>query len=127
MTNKLSAGLNFNLSPGSSKTLPIAIINPEDTEVTFTIEVTYSTNTKGKNWVILDRNSGTLKKQEVQTLFVTANTQSMDFGDYEAVLKFFTKNGHVQLDDLAIELHVSCAPYGDNGPHSAVVSRIQKA
>ena len=127
MTINLSVGPSFNLSPGSSKTLPIAIINPEDTEVTYTIEVTYITDTGGKNWVILDRYSGTLIPNEIQTLFVTANTKSMKLGNFEAVLNFFTKDGHENLDDLSIELHVSQFTYGDNGPHSAVVSKIQKA
>lgn len=131
MTFKLSAGTNFNLSPGSSKTLPIAIINHEDTEVTFTIEVeyvenTHVQNTDGKNWLILDRYYGTAKAHEIQTLFVTANTTSMELENYEAVLHFFTKDGQEKLDDLSIELHVSCFPYGDNGPHSAVVHKMQK-
>ncbi len=127
MTINLSVGPSFNLSPGSSKTLPIAIINPEDTEVTYTIEVTYIPDNGGKNWLILDRYSGTLIPHEIQTLFVTANTKSMKLGNFEAVLNFFTTVGHEKLDDLSIELHVSRFTYGDNGPHSAVVSMIQNA
>jgi hypothetical protein len=128
MTLKLSAGPSFTLSPGSSKTLPIAIINPEDTEVNFIIKVDYVPNTNGMKWLTLDRYSGTLIKREVQTLYVTANAISMEIDtNYQANLTFFTKDGLEQLGDLSIELHVSCFPYGDNGPHSAVVRQIQKA
>jgi Viral BACON domain len=128
MTTKLFAGPSFYVFPGSSKTVPIAITNPEDTEVNYTIEVDYVTNTNRKKWLILDRDSGTLKPKEVQTLYVTASATDMKSdNNYQANLTFFTKDGHKKLDDLSIELYVSCFPYGDNGPHSAVVGKIQDA
>jgi hypothetical protein len=127
MTIALFVGPSFNLFPGSSKTSPLAIINPEDNDVTFTTEVTYTTNTGGKKWLTLDRYTGTLVPHEIQTLYVTANTRSMKLGNYEADINFFTEAGHEKLADLTLELHVSQYTYGDNGPHSALVSQILNA
>lgn len=121
MAITLSVGPSFDLTPGSSKSLPIAIINPGDKEVSFTVD------TGGTKWLTLDRYSGTLIAHEIQTLYVTSNTRSMKIGNYQANLTFYTKTGHKKLADLEIELHVSPYTYGDNGPHSAVVSQIPNA
>lgn len=123
MTNTLLVGPSFDLFPGSSKTLPIAIINREDKEVTFTAD------TGGTKWLTLDRYSGTLLAHEVQTLYVTANASSQKLGDYRANITFSSLAGSKKLADahLQVELHISFDTFSDNGPHSAVVSQIPNA
>jgi hypothetical protein len=103
----------------SSQSLPLAI-NNKDNQNSVNWTATITTTPAGGNWLTLDRYSGTLTKNERQTLYVTANTNSLQLGqEYPATLSF-TVNGFpaTQLDTL---LHVNALPDGDNGPHAPIV------
>lgn len=114
-----AVGLSFALFLASSKTLPLAITNRDNQTVNWTAD------TGGTNWLTLDRNSGTLKPHEVQTLYVTANSSSLKLGDYAGILTFSSAVGGIKSASakLLIELHVSLDTYGDDGPHAALVSQ----
>ena len=114
-----TVGLSFALFLASSKTLPLAITNQDNQPVNWTAD------TGGTNWLTLDRNSGTLKAHEVQTLYVTANSSSLTLGDYAATLTFSSAAGSIKSAGapLPVELHISLRTYGDDGPHAALVSQ----
>ena len=115
----LAVGLSFALFLASSKTLPVAITNRDNQPVNWTAD------TGGMNWLTLDRNSGTLKAHEVQTLYVTVNSSSLTLGDYAATLTFSSAAGGIKSADaqLPVELHISLRAYDDDGPHAALVSQ----
>jgi len=112
-----AVGLSFSLFLASSKTLPLALTNRDNQIVNWTAD------TGGTNWLTLDRNKGTLQPHEVQTLYVTANSSSLQLGDYAATLTFSSEAGGMQSADarLPVELHISLKPYSDDGPHSPVL------
>jgi hypothetical protein len=98
----------------SSQSLPLAIENKDDQN-----PVTWTVDTGGAGWLSVDRSTGTLQKSERQTIYITANTSALTFGEYPATLSF-TVNGAptMQLDTL---LHVDALPDGDNGPHAPIL------
>lgn len=115
-----TVGLSFSLFLASSKTLPLAITNRDNQPVDWTAD------TGGTNWLTLDRNSGTIKPHEVQTLYVTANSSPpLQLGDYAATLTFSSEAGGIQSADaqLPVELHISLKPFSDNGPKAALVGQ----
>lgn len=120
---RLVVGLSFDLFQGSSKTLPIAITNRENYGVNWTADI------GGTKWLTLDRYSGTLIPHEVQTIYVTANSSSLKFGDYAATLTFYSEAEGIKSADakLQVELHISRDTFSDNGPHSPVLSHNSRA
>ena len=108
----LAVGLSFALNLLSSKTLPLAIINRNDQPVNWTADI------GGTSWLSLDRRAGTLQPHEQQTIYVTAHTSFLEYGDYTAVLAFSSDVSGVKSEDtqFPVELHATAIPYGDNGP-----------
>jgi Viral BACON domain len=99
----------------SSESLPLAIENKDSQN-----PVNWTADTGGANWLSVDRSTGTLQPGERQTLYITANTNSLTFKEYPATLSFTTDNtpAPIQLNAL---LHVGALPDGDNGPHAPIV------
>src|SRR5438477_170007 len=79
-------------------------------------------DTKGANWVSLDRKLGTLKPHEIQTIYATAHSGHTT-GDFQGRLIFKPIEGGNPSQDveLLVELHVSLQIYSDNGPKAPVV------
>jgi len=115
-----AVGPSFALPLLSSKTIPLAISNQDSRIVNWTA----TTDTGGKNWLILDRYSGTIQPHEVQTLYVTAHS-GVDIVVYEATLTFTSEAGDIKSTEvqLPVELQVSPNVKGDNGPHIVVLGR----
>jgi Viral BACON domain len=113
----VEVGFSFSLSPGSSKTLPLAITNQNNNK---SVDWSVDLDAGPMNWLQLDRYSGNLKPMEVQTLYVTANASGMDFGNYQAKLTFSSTSEGINLPDveLWVELHVSFQVFSDNGIHA---------
>ena len=99
----------------SSQSLPLAIENKDPQN-----PVTWTVDTGGANWLSVDRPTGTLQKGERQTLYITANTNSLQFGEYPATLSFTTDSTPAPIE-LHTLLHVDALPDGDNGPHAPIV------
>ncbi len=99
----------------SSQSLPLAIEN-KDTQN----PVNWTADMGGANWLSMDRSTGTLQKGERQTLYLTANTNSLQFGDYPATLSF-TADSTPEPIELHTLLHVDAIPDGDNGPKAPIV------
>jgi hypothetical protein len=118
MSNVLSVGLSFALNTNSSKTLPLAIVNPSDQQSS------WSAVTDSPNWMSLDRTSGTLLAHEVQTIYVTAQS-GQTTGDFAGKLTFTPTVGGIAqaVVELPVELHVSSGIYSDNGPKAPTVSQ----
>ena len=55
---------------------------------------------------------------------VTANADSLNYGDYSATLTFIIETAGTQSTggQIQAELHVSPIPYGDNGPKAPIVN-----
>jgi hypothetical protein len=100
----------------SSESLPLAIENMDTQN-----PVDWTADTGGAVWLTLDRSKGTLQKSERQTLYLTANTKSLQFGqEYPATVSFTSAN-NPQPIELNTLLHVDAIPDGDNGPHAPIV------
>jgi Viral BACON domain len=112
----LSVGLSFALYLNSSKTLPLAIVNRSDEPLS------WNADTRGANWLSLDRKLGTLKPHEIQTIYATAHSGHTT-GDFQGRLIFKPIEGGNPSQDveLLVELHVSLQIYSDNGPKAPVV------
>jgi Viral BACON domain len=117
-----AVGLSFGtLFWKSSRTLPLLISNRDNQTVDWTVDK------GGTNWLTLNRNSGTLQAHEQQTIYVTANSSSLEIGGYAATLVLTSeipgiKSAGVQIP---VDLHVGIIPYSDNGPHYAVIGRLR--
>jgi hypothetical protein len=115
-----AVGLSFDLFLLSSKTTPLAFINQDSQTAQWTATI----DTKGKNWLTLDRYAGTIRPHEVQTIYVTAHS-GLDLKLYKAMLTFTSevkgkKSAEVKLP---VELQVSLDNKGDNGPHIVVLDQ----
>jgi len=99
----------------SSESLPLAIEN-QDTQN----PVNWTADTGGADWLSIDRPTGILQPSERQTLYITANTNSLQFGEYPATLSFTTDSSPEPME-LRTLLHVDAIPDGDNGPHAPIV------
>jgi BACON domain-containing protein len=110
----LKAGLSFVRFLSSSQTLPLAISNWDSQNA-----VEWTADTYGTNWLTLDRYKGTLETYEQQELYVTANTNSLQLGDYAATLTLAKKNSKTPMH-IQVELHVGSYPDGDNGPKAPI-------
>ncbi len=115
-----AVGLSFALFFFSSKTIPLAIIN-QDSQI---VNWTATADTGGKNWLTLDRYSGTINPHEVQTLYVTARSGVVS-EVYAATLTFTSEAGGIKSAEvqLPVELQVSPDNEGDNGPHIVVLGQ----
>lgn len=111
-----SAGLSFALYLGSSKTLPVAIVNSSSQAITWSAVA----DSGAANWLSIDRNSGSLQAHEVQTIYVTAQS-GLTTGDFQGALTFTPSAGAVE--ELPAELHVSLGVYSDNGPKAPTISQ----
>lgn len=113
-----AVGLTFNLAPGSSQTLPLAISNPDQRSLQ------WSATTNGIRWLTLDRKTGLIQAQEQQTIYATATTTAMPVGDYTATVTFTQHLTEITstLVQLPVVMHVNAIPYGDNGPKAPTVS-----
>src|SRR2546428_281567 len=97
------APLNFGtLRPDSI--IPIAIENRDRQN-----PVTWTVDTGDVDWLSVDRSTGTLQKGERQTLYITANTNSLQFGEYPATLSFTTDSTPEPIE-LHTLLHVDARP-----------------
>ncbi len=123
----------------SSESLPLAIENKDSQN-----PLNWTADTGDAYWLNVDRPSGTLQPSERQTLYMTANTNSLEFGEYPATLSFtidstpelarhhgtsqqvdatmsFTTDSTPEPIELHTLLHVDAIPDGDNGPHAPIV------
>ncbi len=115
-TSPLKAGLSFVQYLSSSQTLPLSINNWDGHN-----PVQWTADTCGTNWFKLDRSEGVLQPFEQQTIWVTANTNSLNFGDYAATLTL-NLDGTQPPTQIQVELHVDSSGDGDNGPKAPIVN-----
>lgn len=100
----------------SSESLPLAIEN-RDTQN----PVNWTADTGGAAWLSVDRATGILQPSERQTLYMTANTNSLQLGEeYPATLSFTTVSTPEPIEVHTL-LHVDAIPDGDNGPHAPII------
>jgi hypothetical protein len=114
--SSLKTGLSFVQYLSSSQTLPLTINNWDSQNA-----IAWTADTGGTNWLRLDRTKGVLQPFELQTLWVTANTNSLNFGDYAATLTLNTE-GTQPSTQIQVELHVDAVGDGDNGPKAPIVN-----
>ena len=116
----LAVGLSFDLFLLSSKTVPLAIINRDSQTAQWTATI----DRKGKNWLTLDRYTGTIRPHEVQTIYVTAHS-GLDIKVYDTILTFTSEvnSKKSEIVKLPVELQVSLINEGDNGPHIKVLGQ----
>ncbi len=118
----LSIGLSFVLPPASSKTLSLAITNQGGKDVDWTADV------GGVKWLTLDRYSGNIRAHEVQTLYVTANSGSLNLGDsHQAAVTLKPQGQGTEPAEIAVELQISLSANNDGGPHIAIVNEALHA
>jgi hypothetical protein len=117
----LSVGLSFLLPPASSRTLPLAIANLGDTDLD------WKADNGGEEWLKLDRDSGHIMAHEVQTLYVTANSKSLNLGDNHKATVTLTPQGQgMSPAQIAVELQISLSANDDGGPHIAIVDPLPR-
>lgn len=110
----LKTGLSFAQFLSSSQTLPLIIHNWDAQNA-----VKWRADTGGEFWLTLDRSEGILQPSEQQTIWVTANSTSLQFGDYTATLTIITDDTQ-QPTQFQVELAVAAIRDGDNGPKAPI-------
>lgn len=125
MSNIFTAGPSFALNLNSSKTLPLAIVNKSGQPLSW--QAAWAADNGGQNWLTLDRNSGGLIANEVQTIYITAmSAQAVGApNDFSGKLTFTPTVGGIaqEVVVVTVELHVSSGVFTDNGPKAPTISQ----